>query len=149
MMKKRISISILTLLFLVSTTGMPIWSHYCEMMGEKSLSKCEMCKAEIEKIEPSCCSEEFSDNDLKFSSEKSDCCVDEFDYKKIEDNFFQTITSNLIPITSVISALHLSSIDSQSENKFSEQTSYNLPPPKFGKQLLNTIHQLKLDLPFC
>jgi len=148
MMKNRISISILTLLFLVSTTGMPIWSHYCEMMGKKSLSECEMCS--IEEVEiVSCCSEKTAENQLQFTSENSNCCIDEFDYKKIEDNFFQTITSNLIPITSVISALHLSSIDSQSENKFSEQTSYNLPPPKFGKQLLNTIHQLKLDLPFC
>jgi len=149
MMKNRISISILTLLFLVSTTGMPIWSHYCEMMGKRSINECEMCKAEIEKIEPSCCSEMDSEDQLKYTLEKSNCCIDEFDYKKIEDNFFQTITSNLIPVTSVFTELHLASIYSQSENKFSEQTNYNLPPPKFGKQLLNTLHQLKIDLPVC
>lgn len=148
MMKKKISILFLITLFLISTTGLPIWSHYCEMMGKKSLSECEMCS--IEEVEiVSCCSEKTAENQLQFKSEYSTCCIDEFDYKKIEDNFFQTITSNLIPITSVISALYLSSIDSQSENKFSEQTNYDLPPPKFGKQLLNTIHQLKLDLPFC
>ena len=147
-MKKKISILFLITLFLISTTGLPIWSHYCEMMGKKSLSECEMCS--IEEVEiVSCCSEKTAENQLQFKSEYSTCCIDEFDYKKIEDNFFQTITSNLIPITSVISALYLSSIDSQSENKFSEQTNYDLPPPKFGKQLLNTIHQLKLDLPFC
>jgi hypothetical protein len=149
MMKNRISISILTLLFLVSTTGMPIWSHYCEMMGKRSINECEMCKAEIEKIEPSCCSEEISDNDLKFSSEKSNCCVDEFDYKKIEDNFFQTVSSNLITNNLIIAELQLTTLESQDEEKYSQQTNYDLPPPKFGKQLLNTIHQLKLDLPFC
>ncbi len=88
-MKKRISISILNFLFLVSTTGLPIWSHYCEMMGKKSLSECEMCKTEEVEI-VSCCSEKTSDNELQFTSENSNCCVDEFDYKKIEDNFFQS-----------------------------------------------------------
>jgi hypothetical protein len=118
MMKKRISILTLALLFLVSTTGMPIWSHYCEMIGKKSLSECGDCK--IEEVEVvSCCSEMTSENQLQYASENSNCCIDEFDYKKIEDK------------------------------KYSQQTNYNLPPPKFGKQLLNTIHQLKLDLPFC
>ncbi|MDZ7624677.1 MAG: hypothetical protein U5J96_09570 [Ignavibacteriaceae bacterium] len=148
MMKKRFSILTLTLLFLVSTTGLPIWSHYCEMIGKKSLSECGDCK--IEEVEISaCCSETVPEDQLKYSIANSTCCIDEFDYKKIEDDFFQTITSNLIPITSVITELQLSSLDSQSENKFSEQTNYNLPPPKFGKELLNIIHQLKLDLPVC
>ena len=149
MMKKKISILFLITLFLISTTGLPIYSHYCEMMGKKSLSECEMCKAEIEKIEPSCCSEEISDNDLKFSSNKSNCCVDEFDYKKIEDNFFQTVSLNLITNNLIIAELNLTTLESQDEEKYSQQTNYDLPPPKFGKQLLNTIHQLKLNLPFC
>ncbi|HSW55432.1 MAG TPA: hypothetical protein VLH59_10095 [Ignavibacteriaceae bacterium] len=118
------------------------------MIGKKSLSECSDCVEEKEETF-SCCSMEEPEFETQIKSEYSTCCIDEFDYKKIEDNFFQTITSNLIPITSVISALYLFSIDSQSENKFSEQTNYDLPPPKFGKQLLNTIHQLKLDLPFC
>ena len=148
MMKKKISILTLTILFVVSTTGMPIWSHYCEMMGKKSLSECQACAEEKEETF-SCCSMEESDFEIQLKAEESNCCIDEFDYKKIEDNFFQSITSNLIPITSVITELHLSSLDSRGENKFSEQTNYNLPPPKFGKQLLHTIHQLKIDLPVC
>jgi hypothetical protein len=148
-MKKRISILILTILFVVSTTGLPIWSHYCEMMGKRSSSECEMCKVEMEKVEPSCCSEEAPDNQPQVYTENSNCCVDVFDFNKIEDDFFQTITSNLIPITSVVTELHLTSLDSQNENIFSQQTNYDLPPPKFGKELLSTIHQLKLDLPVC
>ena len=148
-MKKRISILILTILFVVSTTGLPIWSHYCEMMGKRSSSECEMCKVEMEKVDPSCCSEETPDNQPQVYTENSNCCVDVFDFNKIEDDFFQTITSNLIPITSVVTELHLTSLDSQNENIFSQQTSYDLPPPKFGKELLSTIHQLKLDLPVC
>jgi len=148
MMKKKISILTLTILFAVSTTGMPIWSHYCEMMGKKSLSECQDCAEEKEETF-SCCSMEESDFEIQLKAEESNCCFDEFDYKKIEDNFFQSITSNLIPITSVITELHLSTIDFQNENKFAQQTNYNLPPPKFGKQLLNTLHQLKIDLPVC
>lgn len=148
MTKKRIFILTLAFFFLVSTTGMPIWSHYCEMMGKKSLTECGDCK--IEEVEvTSCCSENIPEDLLQYSSSNSKCCIDEFDYKKIEDDFFQTITSNLVLITSVITELHLSSFDSQNENKFSEHTNYDLPPPKFGKQLLNTIHQLKIDLPVC
>ena len=148
MMKKKISILTLTILFAVSTTGMPIWSHYCEMMGKKSLSECQACAEEKEETF-SCCSMEESDFEIQLKAKESNCCIDEFDYKKIEDNFFQSITSNLIPITSVITELHLSTLDFQNENKFAQQTNYNLPPPKFGKELLNTIHQLKLDLPVC
>ena len=148
MMKKKISILTLTILFAVSTTGMPIWSHYCEMMGKKSLSECQACAEEKEKTF-SCCSMEESDFEIQLKAEKSNCCIDEFDYKKIEDDFFQSVTSNLIPITSVITELHLSPLDFQKENKFAQQTNYDLPPPKFGKQLLNTLHQLKIDLPVC
>ena len=148
MMKKKISILTLTILFVVSTTGMPIWSHYCEMMGKKSLTECQACAEEKEETF-SCCSMEESDFEIQLKAKESNCCIDEFDYKKIEDNFFQSITSNLIPITSVFTELHLSTLDFQNENKFSQQTNYNLPPPKFGKQLLHTIHQLKIDLPVC
>ena len=147
-MKKRISILILTILFVVSTTGLPFWSHYCEMMGKKSLSECQTCAEEKEETF-SCCSMEESDFEIQLKARESNCCIDEFDYKKIEDNFFQSITSNLIPITSVITELHLSTLDFQNENKFAQQTNYDLPPPKFGKQLLNTLHQLKIDLPVC
>jgi hypothetical protein len=148
MMKKRISISILTLLFLVSTTGMPIWSHYCEMMGKKSLNECGDCK--IEEVEvTSCCSETILDDQLQYSSSSSNCCVDEFDYKKIEDNFFQAVSPNLITNNLIIAELNLTTLESQDEDKYSQNSNYDLPPPKFGKELLNTIHQLKLDLPFC
>ena len=87
MMKKRISISILTVLFLVSTTGMPIWSHYCEMMQKRSISECETCKVELEKIKPSCCTEEIPENKLQVSAENSVCCQTGFAYNKVEDDF--------------------------------------------------------------
>jgi len=86
---------------------------------------------------------------LQYTAPNSNCCIDEFDYKKIDDNFFQTVSSNLITNNLFIAELQLTTLESQDEEKYSQQTNYDLPPPKFGKQLLNTIHQLKLDLPLC
>ena len=87
MIKKKIFILTLTFVFLVSTTGLPVSYHLCKMMQEKSLSECEMCKAEMEKIESSCCSKVTSDYSVIIKSEKSACCQDEFVYKKVEDEF--------------------------------------------------------------
>ncbi|MBE0571564.1 MAG: hypothetical protein IH618_08485 [Ignavibacteriaceae bacterium] len=147
-MKKKISILLLTILFLVSTTGMPIWSHYCEMLGKKSLTECGDCK--IEEVEvTSCCSENIPDNQLQYSSSNSNCCIDEFDFKKIEDNFSQSSNIVFVSLTLIIAENNLTTIQSEAEKKYSNNSNYNLPPPKFGKELLNTIHQLKLDLPVC
>jgi hypothetical protein len=149
-MKKRILTIGLTILFLVSTTGLPVFYHYCEMMGKKSMTECEMCETEVIEIdESSCCAESQPQYQVKLSDSHSRCCIDNFDYKKIEDNLFQTLTANQLSINSVIIVEILSSLDLQSENKFSEQINYNLPPPKFGKELLKKIHQLKIDLPVC
>jgi hypothetical protein len=87
MMKKRIFILTLSLLFLVSTTGLPVTYHLCQMMQEKSLSECEMCSTEVEKIVTSCCAEETSDYQVSISSENPVCCQSEFVYNKVEDQF--------------------------------------------------------------
>ena len=146
MMKKKISILTLTFLFLVSTTGMPIWSHYCEMVGKKSLSECQACTEEKEVVF-SCCAMEEPDFETQIKSENSTCCIDEFDFKKIEDNFSQSSNIVIVPFSVWIDEGSLGTIKSEMEKKYSQNSNYNLPPPKFGKELLNTIHQLKLDLP--
>ena len=92
MIKKKIEIVILTLILVISTTGLPTYFHYCMMMNQQSLSECEMCKSEIEKIETSCCSEKVSDNSVIIKSEKAACCQTEFVYNKVEDNFLSNKT---------------------------------------------------------
>jgi hypothetical protein len=87
MMKKRILILTLTLIFLVSTTGLPVTYHLCEMMKEKTLSECEVCLAEMQKVETSCCNEEKNEEQITISSVNPICCQDEFVYNKIEDEF--------------------------------------------------------------
>lgn len=149
-MKKRFSILTLTLLFLVSTTGLPVFYHYCEMIGKKSFSECKMCKMETEEKEhTSCCSQPIQESRVQIVDKNSECCVDEFDYKKIEDNFAQSSNTVLINCSLVLTDGSPSLVKPDFENKYSQASNYNLPPPKFGKELLNSIHQLKLDLPVC
>jgi predicted transcriptional regulator len=97
----------------------------------------------------SCCSETIPDDQLQYSSSNSKCCIDEFDYKKIEDIFSQSSNTVLISSSVIVAENNLNTIESVTEKKYSQNSNYNLPPPKFGKELLNTIHQLKLDLPVC
>jgi len=143
-MKKRISILILTLLFLVSTTGLPIFSNYCEMIEISLFSEYETYE-----IESSYCSEKNQDNKGQLLADNSTCCVDEFDYKKIDDIFLQTASTNLLYTSIVVNEFNLTSSDFKDGKKYPKNSNYDLPPPKFGKQLLQTIHQLKIDLPIC
>jgi len=118
------------------------------MLGKKSLSECGDCKI-VEVEVTACCSETIPDYKLQYSSSNSNCCIDEFDYKKIEDNFSQSSNTVLVSLSIIIAESNLTTIESETEKKYSQNSNYNLPPPKFGKELLNTIHQLKLDLPVC
>jgi len=87
MMKKRILILTLTLLFLVSTTGLSVTYHLCKMMETKPLSECDVCVNEIEEIVSSCCSRGTIENKVTIASENAVCCQEEFVYNKVEDEF--------------------------------------------------------------
>jgi hypothetical protein len=66
-MQKRISILTLLLLFLVSTTGMPLIVHYCKIMESVSMQECEMHTLEIKNT--SCCQQ-------KDAKALDECCQD-------------------------------------------------------------------------
>jgi hypothetical protein len=88
---KRTLILTLAFTFLVSTTGLPVFYHYCEMMKKKSLSECQDCSEEKEETF-SCYALEEPDYRIQFKTESSNCCIDEFEYKKIEDDFLSNKT---------------------------------------------------------
>lgn len=147
-MKEKIAIMTIIFLFFISTTGLPVFSHYCKDMG-KSISPEGIDCLNIEQFTESCCLGSIAENNEKIKSEKTECCVNEFDYRKIEDNFSQSSITVLLSVSLIIAENNLTTIQSEAEKKYSQNSNYNLPPPKFGKELLNTIHQLKLDLPVC
>ncbi len=57
------------------------------MMKNKTLTECEICMIEMQKVDTSCCSEEINEELITISSENPICCQDEFVYNKIEDEF--------------------------------------------------------------
>jgi hypothetical protein len=86
MTKKKIYILTLAFFFLVSTTGLPMYYHYCEMMQKKSLNECDSCLNENDEMF-SCCSKEIANNIIKITTEKPICCQEEFVYNKVDDEF--------------------------------------------------------------
>lgn len=88
MMKKKIFILTLTLVFVVSTTGLPLIIHYCKMMETASLQACEMHSKENKKS--SCCEEENT-SDLFYTKLIDECCSDILVDHAVKETF---ITSN-------------------------------------------------------
>ena len=120
-MFKKTQIVSLILLFFISTTGLPAFYHYCEMMGKKSLKECYMCSQEKEE-KYSCCSEEVAENFVKLTSEKSTCCQDKFVYNKVQDEFlFNKSEINYFTSTQILFhsvSLITPSVDFLLENSF-------------------------------
>lgn len=117
----RIFILTLTFVFLVSTTGLPVSYHLCKMMKKKSISECEICKAEMKKSEMSCCAENIDINEVKLISENPVCCQTQFVYNKVEDefvnnktdvNFFSSSEILFQPIVLIPNTIDLSLIES-------------------------------------
>jgi hypothetical protein len=121
-MFRKTQIVSLILLFFVSTTGMPAFYHYCEMLGKKSLNECDMCMAEMEKTIPSCCSHEMMEHVVTISFDTPVCCQDAFVYNKVEDQYlsnkpdlnFYSLSENLIQTALLIPT----SVYFYSENSF-------------------------------
>jgi len=85
-MKRKLAI-LLIFTFFLSTVGMPISLHFCEMQKISSLSMCEVCALDkIEKVD-SCCEEEI-DYPVQLKSNNADqCCNTKIIDKSISDNF--------------------------------------------------------------
>jgi hypothetical protein len=94
MIKRRIYILTLTMIFLVSTTGMPLIIHYCKMMETASLQDCEMHSKEVQKS--SCCESENHTSaiaDSYFSKALNECCKDITVDHSVKDIFVSSKTS--------------------------------------------------------
>lgn len=124
---KRLLILTLTFTFLVSTTGLPVTYHICQMMQEKSLSECQMCTTDEEVIPSSCCDEATTDFTVTIISANPVCCQSEFVYNKVEDEFVCSksesnfFSSNEVLLQPIV-LIHYS-IDSSIFEKFYSDTS--------------------------
>ena len=84
MKRKNYIIILFTLIFTISTTGLPLALHYCDLMKSTSFDSCSVCIADIET--PSCCS--YNAEGTNFSPEKkSDCCETVLIAQPIDDDY--------------------------------------------------------------
>ncbi len=106
MMRKRILISALLLLFLVSTTGLPITINYCKMAASEEMSMCSMHHKPVKSL---CCAENTVDNFSGIYFNKPDCCQTEFVYNKVSDEFV-TNKTDVQFFTSLQNSIHSNNI---------------------------------------
>lgn len=100
-MKKRILILTLTLLFLVSTTGLPVTINLCKMADSGDADQCTMHQKPVKSL---CCSMETSGDEISISSQTPDCCKIEFVYNKVNDEFVNNKTEvNLFSSLGILS----------------------------------------------
>jgi hypothetical protein len=165
---KNIFTAIVALTLLIGTTGFQVYKHTCAVHNFSDISifetpKCEKdhqvveetdncCKAELEEInEPNCCETEPINESypVSITSQDINCCISSIGTNQMQDNLFPPIEKKILLvelITPAISVLEITGYQPQ-QNLVLENN--NLPPPKFGKQLLQTIHQLKINTPVC
>lgn len=137
-----ISVFIIGVVFLLSTSGFTVYSHYCSVNGSSfsivasgSMSDCESCGIEEEPSENSCCSEKKQC--LPVQSD-DDCCTDQNYFVKIDiDVNIPSDNSNKeINITSPIEISLIEDYNNQVNITDVISENYNLPPPKTGSKII-------------
>ena len=167
-MIKSIFTSIVAITILFGSLALDIYKHTCTTHNfsaasfidipvcEKDHSETEVlddcCKMEVEEsVEQNCCESQpiNESNPVSLSSSDVNCCVTSFERFDINENLFPPVEKKNISID--FAAIIIPSdetLNPKSENKFYTNNN-NPPPPIFGKKFLQSIHQLKIDTPFC
>jgi hypothetical protein len=165
---KNIFTTIVVLTLLISTTGFQVYKHICSTHNFSAISLVEIpvcekdhqiskesdncCKVYVEEVtEPSCCESETNDesNSVSITSAEIKCCIKSIGSIQIHDNLYPPVEKKIISVE--LLKFLISFIDTdlpESEQNLVLQNN-NLPPPIFGKTLLQKIHQLKIDTPIC
>ena len=88
-MFRKTKIISLMLLFVVSTTGLPITVNLCKMAASEK----DQCMMHNKPVSSRCCAHETSEQKPSISFDKYNCCETEFIYKKVEDQYVVHKTS--------------------------------------------------------
>lgn len=165
---KNIFTAIVVIALLISISGFQVYKHTCSAHSFSAVSLIDVpvceedhsvteaiddcCKSEVEEItEPSCYeSESIGDsNSIAFTSQEIECCVSSIESSQIQENLFTPAEKKIITLNIITTILP----DTEKKSLKTKQNlvllNIDLPPPIFGKQLLHSIHQLKLDTPIC
>lgn len=128
-MKRKLIIVFISSFFL-STTGLPVTLHYCQMLNSVSFSDCMMCSAEEDTEESSCCRNE-DDYSVQIKEKNSDeCCEIKIIDSSVKDNFLlnQIEIKNEIKFLNLFSVLNCE-VHKNSFNKFNFSFCDSSPPP--------------------
>lgn len=150
MNKKFLTLSLI-FAFTLSTAGVPVILHMCDITGSKSLVSCSECADEKQAAEAeSCCSTENSaskSDEASFSHGKNiSCCSDQLAQIKIDDEFSASSVDKVQQNITVVSVVSTSNTTQKNENYFLNDSGFS-PEPLYGKFLLKSIHQLKIANP--
>jgi hypothetical protein len=165
---KNIFTAIVALTLLISITGFQVYKHTCAAHNYSAVSLfetpiCEKdqraveesddcCKTEVEEItEPSCCESEPIDESkpLSFTSQEIECCISSIESIQIQDNLFPPAEKKNLTLELFTALIPLIEKEVKQIKQNLVLRNNNLLPPIYGKVLLQTIHQLKLDTPIC
>lgn len=123
-------------------------SPHCET--EESVKVVDYCCGLEENVvtETHCSDEQTSShkNEISFNSAEK-CCQSFSKLKKIEELLYPPIDKKLIIGLTNFIILPASELTNNSSSKRIDFQNKDLPPPSFGRTLLNSIHQLKIDTP--
>ncbi|HPN38177.1 MAG TPA: hypothetical protein PL041_07220 [Melioribacteraceae bacterium] len=130
--------------FLTATIGIPIYIHICEKSGTSFYSSCKDCNHKDEQ-EIDCCGNPVNTthNNISIS-----CCSDEVLISKadISLNFEQAFELNKLEFVEILPKSLYNNLEIFN---YLEKESFNIPPPKFGKELIINKNEFKIDLLSC
>lgn len=165
---KNIFTTIVALTLLISTTGFLVYKHTCAAHNFSAVSFLEtpVCEKDHQEVEETddCCKEVVEDiaepscfkvdsivesNTVSITSEEIKCCLSSIESSQIKDRLFTSIEKKNLTLELMVALVPFIRIEIQQTEQNLVIRNNDLPPPKFGKQLLQTIHQLKIDTPIC
>ncbi len=153
---KNITLLLIVGLLIMATGGFSVYRHICHCAGEMSSSVIleVTCDNDNPASASSCCSsddtpaccQDKAPQETKHSCNGDDCCQTSSQFLKINDSFQPGLEKlNLKPIAAVSALLCIViTEDARSMPAFHINAS-DLPPPDSGRQIVLSLHQLKLD----
>lgn len=111
----------------------------------------DCCKIEVEIIQTNCCeSEPIAKSDLIIiTSSEVTCCTSFIENNQLESSLFPPAEKKISLLENYFVVIPLNIIELQNSIPAIVIINIDLPPPLFGKHLLQSIHQLKIDTPIC
>lgn len=161
---KNIFVAFLIIAIILGGSGIELFKHICFKHSLNKISLLESPKCEQESfnsfdscceiqepifIEPICCESESipsDENKLKFEPSQK-CCITSSELKVINESFFPPSENKVFcNINVILNSSNLELINDDF-NRILSYKNNDLPPPISGRDLLNSIHQLKIDTP--